>query len=338
MNNLELCYRCEYRAQYHETGHAPRAQCGDKGAVGSCYMHRPVKPLVLIKENDSLNRPQFSGAMFSSRSRSGGLADCRLNLEQGKDGSVLYWSPKSLDDHHLEAQKALWFMEGHPAIGSPLSSFFDLFDLSINMVCKRGYTDFRKGGVQVFWSKENYKKFKKEFDIEFKSYSPEELKLKSLISIDVPYKTLYGEEWAPDHIEYWGEVSFVAFMGKDFNPKEEIDRRNWQHLSGVEASSPTFEGLIIKIEKEFKKIFGDFSGDDFYTPKEKKNNKGQKLFIDGEKVANGRIMHRNPKYIHLSAGELNRRWWKWFSKTAYCKKQWSQVAKDILAGKDSFSV
>lgn len=332
MNNSGLCYRCEYRAQHLETGHGPRAQCGDKGAVGSCYMYNPVKPLILVKDPDPLNRPQFSGTMFSSRSHSGGLSDCKLNLEPGKVGSVLYWTPKSLDGLHLKAQEALWFMEGHPAIGSPIFNFFSLFDLCITTVCKRGYTDFRKGGVKVYWNKENYAKFKEEFDAEFKHYSPEELKLKRLISIEIPYKTLYGEDWAPDHVEYWGEVSFVAFMGKNF--KDEINHRKWQHLSGVEVSSTSFEGLIVKIGNEFKKLFGNFSGHDFYTAKEMKNNKGQSLFIDGEKIANGRVMRRNPKYINLSAGEVNRRWWKWFSKTAYCKKNWARVASDILAGKN----
>jgi hypothetical protein len=49
-----LCYRCEYRARYLEReserkgfGHAPRFECKVDGAVHSCYMFKPVQPLVV---------------------------------------------------------------------------------------------------------------------------------------------------------------------------------------------------------------------------------------------------------------------------------------------------
>jgi len=326
-----LCYRCEYRAQFLETEHGPRSECGNTGsAVGSCYMVAPVKPLVLLKNANSFNRPQSAGA--ASRSHSETLADCRLNLESQRKGSVLYWTPKSLDDHHLKARETLWFMDCHPALGSPIFDLFSLLNIQISQVCKRGMIEPIKGNVEVYWNRENYKKFKEKFDQEFKRCDADELKRKPLISIDVPYKILYGEAWAPDHIEYWGDLSFVAFTGTKFNA--EADFSKWQRLSGIEASGRSFEDLIVKSGEKFKKIFGNFSKDDFHTAREIKNNKNLRLFIFKEETKTGsRVMIRNPKYLRVSSAELNRRWWKWFSKTAYCKKNWSETAKLILAGK-----
>jgi hypothetical protein len=49
-----LCFRCEFRARFleaeHEkrgSGHAPRYECGTGSSVNSCYMFKPVQPLVL---------------------------------------------------------------------------------------------------------------------------------------------------------------------------------------------------------------------------------------------------------------------------------------------------
>ena len=49
-----LCHRCEYRAQYLEgesikkgSGRGPRMECKSNWAVNSCYMYKPIKPLVI---------------------------------------------------------------------------------------------------------------------------------------------------------------------------------------------------------------------------------------------------------------------------------------------------
>lgn len=63
-----LCFRCEYRAQYLETGSQPRCECGMDWGVGSCYMYRPTKPYITIG-NDKDSRPRFAGFLFSSRER-----------------------------------------------------------------------------------------------------------------------------------------------------------------------------------------------------------------------------------------------------------------------------
>ena len=42
-----LCHRCDRRAEFHEKGVQPRYECGTGMSVMSCYMYRPVTPLVL---------------------------------------------------------------------------------------------------------------------------------------------------------------------------------------------------------------------------------------------------------------------------------------------------
>ena len=329
-----LCYRCEFRAQFHELGHAPRMECGEATkAVHSCYQFNPVKPLILIK-NAYDERPQFAGAMLSARSRSGGVPDLRLSVGQAKEGVTPYWVPKSSDELHLKAQKMLWFLEQHPALGAPIQKVQSFLDVFITQVCKNGYTELMRGKIDLKYTPQRYKQFKAEFDKEFKNYTEEELKTqKPIIYIDVPYEKVYGEKWAPDHIEYWGELSFSAFMGKDF--KTELDYKKWQTLSGVEASGRSYQELVVNIGEKFKQIFGNFNSSKFLTPEERKNNKEQDLFLflpfKGKK--NMSQMKRNPEYIHVGPAELNRRWLVWFSKTPYCKKHWAPTVKSILSGK-----
>ena len=89
-----LCYRCEHRAKFLETGIQPRCECGEiNKAVYGCYMYKPVKPVVLLPDEDD-DRPQFGPVFIAARSYYGGVADMELDLmEQGK-GAVLYWTKK----------------------------------------------------------------------------------------------------------------------------------------------------------------------------------------------------------------------------------------------------
>jgi hypothetical protein len=186
----------------------------------------------------------------------------------------------------------------------------------------------------VYWTQENYKKFKNEFDEEFKGCGPDELNRKALISIQVPYEKVYGEKWAFNHIEYWGELNITAFMGKDF--KHGHDMKKWQQLAGIETGGRSFQELIVNMGIQFKKVYGNFSGQDFLTAREKKNNKDKKEFFfeDIPNTICGKMI-RNPEYIHVSSAELNRRWWKWFSGTLHCKKQWGDTTRKILAGEEN---
>lgn len=244
---------------------------------------------------------------------------------------------KNPDEMLLKARETLCFLDDHPALGNPLFNTMSLLDIQIVQVCKRGYTEPIKGNLSLFYTPERYKRFKKEFDEEFKNYSKEELKIKRIISIDIPYKKLFNEIWTQDHIEYWGDLSFVAYVGKDF--KKEIDLSKWVKFSGVESSGRTFEEMIVNIGTKFKEIFGDFNEENFYTPKEKNNNNKIKnifIFKKAKDRPNCSILERNPKYIRVGPSEINRRWLKWFSKTQYGIKNWSETFKKILAGEEAF--
>jgi hypothetical protein len=243
---------------------------------------------------------------------------------------------KNSDDMLLKAQKMLWFLDCHPALGSVIFDVMSLLNIQIAQVCKRGYTEPIKGNLSLWYTPERYKQFKKEFDKEFKKYSKDELKSKALINVDIPYKKLFNESWTPNHIEYWGDLSFTIFTRKDF--KKETDLSKWVKFSGVEASGRTFEEMIVNIGNKFKRIFGDFSKEKFYTSKEKKNNKEKKIFLF-KKVKdspNCSTLIRNPHYIHIGPAEMNRRWLKWFSRTQYCIKNWPNTFEKIIAGKEDF--
>jgi hypothetical protein len=100
-----ICHRCEYRAQYLETGHAPRAECGwvDKSKYG-CYMYKPVLPVVMERDEEEeeitkaygVERPSFGPAAFSARMHFVRLPEGEMELTGRKiDGGLLvYWRPK----------------------------------------------------------------------------------------------------------------------------------------------------------------------------------------------------------------------------------------------------
>ena len=70
-----LCYRCEHRAEFLETGHGPRAQCKDEGSLAICYMFRPCFPVVTEQAYPSDERPRFAGAALAARERAVRLMD-----------------------------------------------------------------------------------------------------------------------------------------------------------------------------------------------------------------------------------------------------------------------
>jgi hypothetical protein len=92
-----LCFRCESRARFWETGSGPRCECQDyETAVYGCYMYTPVLPVVL-KKNEGDTRPQFAGAMLSARSHFVRVAeDAEMSVKKDNDGLVLYWVPKDM--------------------------------------------------------------------------------------------------------------------------------------------------------------------------------------------------------------------------------------------------
>lgn len=95
-----LCFRCEHRALYFESGriHRPRHECGDvETSKFSCYMYQPVKPVVLAKMAGD-RRPQFAGFMISARSKCVRIPDLMLDLKKYRDGALIYWVPMTPEE------------------------------------------------------------------------------------------------------------------------------------------------------------------------------------------------------------------------------------------------
>lgn len=226
----------------------------------------------------------------------------------------------------IKARNAIYFLSEHPAI-SPTFDVFQALTFSINPVCKRSYLESAKSGVTVRLSSKYANRFKKEFDEEIKEakYTEEELKTqRPLISIEVPYKKLFGEDWKFDHIEYWADMVFYQFEGKKDGY---IDQKNWQAIEALRSipASRTFEEMIVKVATRFKKLYGDFDCEDFLTKREIQNHKKEMamLVVDKKTMPTGNIvshMISNPKYIKVTYGEINQRWYKWFQTTDYYKK------------------
>ena len=94
---MGLCHRCDYRARYLEDGSGPRSECKSNGAVRSCYMYRPVMPLVLAP-NEGDDRPLVAG-IFSSRSHSIRVIneeELKLCAIEVTDGYILFYAEKPL--------------------------------------------------------------------------------------------------------------------------------------------------------------------------------------------------------------------------------------------------
>ena len=98
MSTQGLCFRCEHRAAFWETGHGPRCECGDvDSCVVGCYMYCPVLPVLLARDKGD-RRPQFAGSMLSARSHFAGLPNDmmrHLKTYRGR-GNCLYWAPKGV--------------------------------------------------------------------------------------------------------------------------------------------------------------------------------------------------------------------------------------------------
>ncbi len=91
-----LCFRCEHRANYLETGQAPRMECGSpEMCVGGCYMYKPVRPVVVEQQNPDDPRPIFGPPMLAGRVRFKRVSnddDNHLKLVQPNDNEYLvFW-------------------------------------------------------------------------------------------------------------------------------------------------------------------------------------------------------------------------------------------------------
>ena len=86
-----LCHRCEHRAVALETGHGPRYECTAPGAVESCYMYQPVKPLA-IEANADEDRPIGIGWGFAGRAHAAKVQHkLKLHARMSRDGRLIKW-------------------------------------------------------------------------------------------------------------------------------------------------------------------------------------------------------------------------------------------------------
>jgi hypothetical protein len=276
------------------------------------------------KKEIRVGLPPFCHKCNSFHSR---LESCKMQR------TLVPLQPKYVMDRHLKAQETLVKLAQHPAIAD--HSVLDLMYIDIAQVCRNGHEKpFKKDCIEVQYTPENYKKYKAEFDAEFKEYSPEELKReKLLIRAEVPYEKVYGYSWKADHIEYWGEISILIFVGKNLDLWH--DSKKWQRFSGVSATGRTFEEMITNLGKKFFKIHGKYIDEDFLTTAEKKNHRKEQPFlfipVKHERLKASRMVH-NPKFKTIFGSEINRRWVKWFAKTAYAKERFGSL-RATLSGK-----
>jgi hypothetical protein len=237
---------------------------------------------------------------------------------------------------HLKARDTIYQLSSHPALADPFFTLFGLITIDIEQVCKHGHIRPMKGCIQISNTPQNYKKYKKEFDKEFKEYTKEELDLEGkLIRADVPYEKVYGEPWAPDHVEYWGDLTFCVFLGKNF--KNWHERSCWERYAGTTASGRSFEDMIIKLGRNFFKTYGKFTEEDFLTSEEKENHTKEKIFFFRPIKKRGRFktsrLVRNRKYKRVETSEINRRWLKWYA-TTEDSKRWGSSIENTLSGKN----
>ena len=87
---IGLCHRCEHRAEFLETGVGPRYECQQTFAVGSCYMYRPVKGLVLARDRYD-KRQVGDPAMVAARAHAVGIAPGEWTMHRVKGGEAMYY-------------------------------------------------------------------------------------------------------------------------------------------------------------------------------------------------------------------------------------------------------
>ena len=94
-----MCFRCEFRAKYLETGRRPRCECGDiKNSKVDCYMFIPCFPIKTEKADKSDPRPEHSAPIISARSRAIKLLDPKkddIRLVKTKSG-FLTWKENNV--------------------------------------------------------------------------------------------------------------------------------------------------------------------------------------------------------------------------------------------------
>jgi len=232
-------------------------------------------------------------------------------------------------------QKSIIFLNDHPGVNTGSHTFMSNLNWWMMDVCKNGE-------VKEIWEKKNpritiYKEEKTEFRKYFDKYKDED----DDTMITVPYKVIYGCDWeyaktvyAGDYAfyKYSDDAEFVNFLKTKKDGKVKVEslanRLCFQAYQGGYVKSDSYENLIIKIAKDVKGKYGNFGYSDFLTNEEIENHKTERPFDmvecekEDEKFGKCFRMLHNENYMDVTFVEKNRRWWDWFSKSEYYKKNW----------------
>lgn len=99
-----LCFRCEFRALYLETGFGPRCECKDvQSSSYSCYAFKPVMPLV-VKPRTGDRRSLYGGMLLGGRMTPVARSEMELHGKKVKHGYLAYWLPKEEKNEHKKGK------------------------------------------------------------------------------------------------------------------------------------------------------------------------------------------------------------------------------------------
>lgn len=101
MKRIGLCFRCEQRARVMEGEHGPRYECNEKTSSRvSCYMYRPVRPVVTKKAPGYKKRPRFGPGLICAREMAVEVCSDKHGLlvprDLGRGKVCLFWMPKAV--------------------------------------------------------------------------------------------------------------------------------------------------------------------------------------------------------------------------------------------------
>lgn len=225
-------------------------------------------------------------------------------------------------------QKALGFLSLHPALSGELgfTSSFCWWPLD---VCKNGHALIsqrpKDATVRAYKGSALYWKF-------VEKYRDPEDEEKHPLTIDIPYKAIYGYDWKFNKMEYGGDYSIYRCFSYDKGAKpDKCWNEQYGAFQGGYCKADSFEELIIKLASDAKRKYGNFKNTDFYTKEETENNADQDCFFfvetrEDEKHGKLYEMKSNPDYLFISDGKLNLRWWDWYITTEHFKKNWGDDA------------
>jgi hypothetical protein len=223
-----------------------------------------------------------------------------------------------------KVKEAYCFLNNHPAINRDLGDFLNInFNWWLDDYCKHNIVketceNIETMTVDVFSNEDNYQKF-------YNKYADENNdKDHPCDYLNVPYVEIYGELWSYYRTLYCGNYSWFTYSPNKKYPK--ISNLQYEAYEGSFIRAETWEELIIKVADDVKEKFGDFKSEDFYTEKEKENHIKEEYFNRIPIEHNNQIkmftLKRNKKYIEVSQGQLNLRWFDWFKTTKYFKDNW----------------